>query len=205
MAKSNDGQKNIITGTAQQTHEMVAMCCPDAIPLFNRDGIYLMPIGDGDDQRFARNFRRTWRRIGKERCRSILDYWRNPDPARMMPQIEYPVIELLDDWSGRDAAVGYCTYNGHKLMFLAFVVEAMPDDMVQVLIAHELGHVYRKAIGADIVDPANLPTETEREKEEFATQLTVAGVWGFDEEALTEWLNENCDSMMRDYKARMSG
>ena len=57
MAASNDGQKIIITGTAQQTHEMVAELFPNAIPLVKRDAIYLIPIGHGDDQRFARNFR----------------------------------------------------------------------------------------------------------------------------------------------------
>ena len=89
-------------------------------------------------------------------------------------------------------------------MFLAFVLDAMPDDMVQVLIAHELGHVYRKAIGAHILDPANLPMESEREDEEFAAQVTVTGLWDFDEEALSEWLSQNLDSVTRDNKARMS-
>lgn len=80
----------------------------------------------------------------------------------------------------------------------------MPDDMLQVLIAHELGHAYRHAIG-NIIDPAKPPTEGEERDDEFQTRLLVGSVWGFDEEALTEWLSENCDSMMRDYKARMSG
>ena len=205
MAESNDGQKIIITGTAQQTHEMVAELFPNAIPLVKRDAIYLIPIGHGDDQRFARNFRTTWRLIGKEERRSLTDYWRNPDPMRMMPQLLSPVIELLDDWSGRSDELGGCTNNGHKFMFWAVGVDAMPDDMVQTLIAHELGHAYRRAIGRDIFDPVNPPTEAKEREEEFQTRLLVGGVWGFDEEALTEWLNENYDSMMRDYKARMSG
>ena len=205
MAKSNDGQGIIITGTAQQAHEIVAEHFPNAIPLVKRDAIYLIPIGHGDDQRFARNFCTTWRLLGEEERRSLTDYWRNPDPMRMMPQMLFPGIELLDDWSGRDGEFGHCTNNGHKLMFWACSVDAMPDDMVQTLIAHELGHVYRKAISRHVVDPANPPTEAERREEEFQTRLTVEVEWGFDEEALSEWLSENLDSIIRDCKARMSG
>lgn len=205
MAGSKDGRRITRTGTAQQAHELVAKFFPNAIPLVKRDTIYLMPIGNGDDQRFARNFRTTWRLMGKEERRSLTNYWRNPDPTRMMPQILSPNIELLDVWSQwKDGDFGHCTNNGHRFVFWAPGVDAMPDNMVQVLIAHELGHAYRNAIGRDIFDPANPPTEAEEREEEFQTRLTVEVVWGFDEEALSEWMSQNFDAVVRDYKARMS-
>ena len=185
MAESRDGQGTIITGTAQQAHEIVAELFPNAIPLVKRDAIYLIPIGHGDDQRFARNFRTTWRLMGKEERRRLTDYWRNPDPTLRMPQALFPYMELVDVWARRNDEVGCCTNNGRKFMFWAVGVDAMPDDMVQTLIAHELGHAFRHAIGRDIVDPANPPTEAEEREEEFQTRLLVGGVWGFDEEALT--------------------
>ncbi len=205
MAGSKDGRKSAITATCQNIDEMVAEFCRSAIPLVKRSGIYLMPFGHADDERFARNFRETWRLMGKDGRRSLTDYWRNPDPMRWVPQILSPGIELLDDWSGRDDDdFGYCTNNGHKFMFWACGVDAMPDDIVQTLIAHELGHAYRCAIGEHIIDPANLPTESDRIEEEMNTRLTVECLWGFDEEALSEWLTHNLDAVMRDYKARMS-
>jgi hypothetical protein len=49
------------------------------IPLVKRSGIYLMRLGHTDDERFARNFRKTWRRLGNDVRTSLLDYWRDPD------------------------------------------------------------------------------------------------------------------------------
>lgn len=117
MAESNDDQKIIITGTAQQTHEMVAELLPNAIPLVERNAIYLIPIGHGDDQRFARNFHETWQSIGEEARRSLVDYWHDLDPTPMMPQALFPCIELVDVWSRRSDEVACCTNNGHKFMF----------------------------------------------------------------------------------------
>jgi predicted SprT family Zn-dependent metalloprotease len=74
----------------------------------------------------------------------------------------------------------------HALRFHAATVDALPEELLAGLIAHELGHAYfhaRRGRHDPEYDPADPFSEVERE-----VQLMVEDEWGFPEPALSEWL-----------------
>lgn len=174
------------------------------ITLVKRSGIYLQRNGEGDDERFARNFRRTWRRLGKDVRGSLTDYWRDPDFVYMACQLVFPTIEVLDDWPGRcERDIARCCRNGHLLRFWAPAVDAMPDHLVQTLIAHELAHAYRASVGIFVMDPENLPTASEGEKDELEAMRLLCDEWGFDDTELDDWATVYLGEVNWDYQERM--
>jgi hypothetical protein len=186
--------------------ELIAILPSRPICLVKRSGIYLMRCGHGDDERFARGFRKTWRRLGKDVRRSLTDYWRDPDIVYMGLQLVFPTIEVLDDWSGRnEGEAGVCKLNGHLFRFLAPLVDAMPDDILATLIAHELAHAYRAAVGILVLDPDNPLTAEENGRDELETRQLVHGTWGFDEDALGSWLLWDGDDIMAYHEEQISG
>lgn len=189
---------------AASRKEDVALIQSQLIPLVKRSDIYLPRIGDGDDERFARSFRKTWWRLAKDVRRSLTDYWRDPDLVYMVLQIVFPTIEVLDDWSGRgERDLARCCKNGHHFLFWAPAVDAMPEHLVQTLIAHELAHAYRASEGIFVMDPENLPTADEERNDELETMRLVFYEWGFDDTELDDWATSYMGDVLSDYEERM--
>ncbi|MFQ5464240.1 MAG: hypothetical protein ACE5E5_16640 [Phycisphaerae bacterium] len=184
--------------------EHVALFHSQLIPLVKRSDIYLPRIGDGDEERFAVNFRKTWRRLGKDVRGRLTAYWRDPDLVYMALQPVFPTIEVLNDWPERcERDLARCCKNGHHFRFWAPAVDAMPDHLVQTLIAHELAHAYRASDGTFVMDPQNLPTADEDRNDEFETMRLVCYEWGFDDTELDDWATSYMGDVLSDYEERM--
>jgi hypothetical protein len=133
--------------------------------------------------------------------------------ASILPSLICPRIELLHGWVGgweadildppnrrrplpaahpeghaaRALGVTYAT--GHLLRFRAGVVDRMPDDVVQDLVAHELGHVFFWATGRYA---AAETAEGERDQgaEEAEVDELAAAQWGFGVNSIDDWCVE---------------
>ena len=184
--------------------ELLAILPVPPICLVKRSGIYLTRLGHTDDERFARNFRKTWRRLGNDVRTSLLDYWRDPDIV-YMSQLIFPTIEVLDEWSGRrEFDLARCSKNGHHFRFWAPAVDAMPDHLVQTLIAHELAHAYRASVGIFVMDPDNPATAHEDRTDELDTRRLLCDEWGFDDTELDDWGIGYIGEVILDYEERMN-
>jgi hypothetical protein len=150
-------------------------------PLLPRHGVRLFAPAR-DDDRFARRFVETWRRLPYRVRRKILRHWKSGASPFTRSA---PLIELLPDWSGRGgepaprgtkAAAGMM---GHNLVFCSGIVDMYPDELVRDLIAQELAHVEQWASGWDI-DQAD-PFECEEDADGLVED------WGFSPTAMDDW------------------
>jgi hypothetical protein len=116
------------------------------VRLLPRHPVYLFTF-EGGGARFAELFRGTWARLPLGARRHILRYWRSENPYT--PWDGTVKVELATDWDGRRRGRGLrgtrasMTWGGYQLYFFTKVVEALPDELVRDLIAHELAHVYQ--------------------------------------------------------------
>jgi len=152
--------------------------------------VYLFCVA-GDGRRFARLFRQTWQKLPLSARRRLLKHWREARRLRYGDApltAPWPSIELLaykSDFSRGNSPDAVAQYS-HRLCgfyFLAGTMDALPEDAVEAVIAHELAHavlciedVYHH------LDPANVDYDSmgfscsEYEADE------MAGDWGFDVE-----------------------
>lgn len=163
------------------------------LPIVPSARLWLPRLGFGDDERFAGIFRATWRRIPLGARRIMVEHWRNA-PLLFVQGHWSPLIQFANNWMFfnvfirqlKDLAI--CTPHGHILAFYAPVVDAMPAVHVGELIAHELAHVFLYADGELL--------GTDREKPRISDPIeimadTIMEMWGFDSEALDQWLEKN--------------
>lgn len=152
------------------------------IPIVARSGLFVGIIDSGDGHRFAELFRRAWLRIPLGARRRMLAYWRGFG-------WQVPSIAMLDYWSGikKSRAVATCFAPGHSLHFLAPVVDVMPAELAEDLVAHELRHVYRFAVGYEQLFGTSRPTEFDLE---FDAMIVLRKEWGFDHGPLTKYLRK---------------
>jgi hypothetical protein len=149
-------------------------------------GLYLNPLGEGDDHRFAALFRCTWKQIDLRSRRCMVKHWRENHfrPKRAMWN---PLVELHSRLDG-DAA-GLCSRVGHWLRFSNEVVAKTDDDTVCDLIAHELAHSFQATCGQ-----WSHPLEV---MEEGAEQ--IAAGWGFSPKPMHAWIRRFCvDQLLKD-------
>ena len=123
---------------------------PVMIYVFSRtSGLYLEGYGAADDARFARVFSETWRSLPLWFRRRCVRFWTTmrTHPDAIVPRIE--VADVMSDWfrDDSDIAIAQCGMMGRLLTFCGPVVDAMPDDVLRILIAHELAHVHQWASG----------------------------------------------------------
>jgi hypothetical protein len=166
-------------------------------------GLYLIPRGFGNDKRFQKLFRAAWQRIPFSYRRLMVKHWRcGEDPDSGLPWS--PNIQLLDDWihavgwtarrkdgvvwlmQQRGSEYTIISTGGHRLFFHAPSMDAMPDNIVQDIVAHELAHVCQAAEGDDRV----------REEESGVLDLgeldanDMIDAWGFDADSVDVWEDE---------------
>jgi hypothetical protein len=119
------------------------------IPIREESELFLVRHGHGNDERFATVFRAMWERIPKE-TRAILERFWWSDGHRRCTTFWGPEIELLNDWEGREkysAATVLIDKERIKfrMKFFSAFFAAIPDDIAQIWIAHEMAHVYQFA------------------------------------------------------------
>lgn len=171
------------------------------ILLVRSGGISMPCYRYGDDRRFGRLFRQAWHRLplGDRRC--LLKFWREgaaaglffggrtrhlkharPDGSQLVhvaPRVE--LLPFLPSSAG-PSAFGFCNGEGSALLFLAPFVDALPDEAVMTLIAHEIAHAYLRAIGVPFFDYDNDDPWNEEEME----VKEIVDCWGFDESGLDD-------------------
>jgi hypothetical protein len=158
-------------------------------------------IEAGDGPRFVRLFRQAWNRIRLGSRRRMLRHWRGGDGLMFgiipSPQIRLTNQTYLTDrlsFGRRDCGVTGAL--GHRITFRAKDADAMPDDVLQDLIAHELAHVLQAAEGihcvrqyrdgrADYADARGEYWGGNLEIEEDADSTMLW--WGFDPESIDRW------------------
>jgi hypothetical protein len=164
-----------------------------SVPLLARHGIDLTAI-DGDGRRFSRVYRETWKRTPLGARRQLLGHWRSGG-GLMFGVLLSPIVLLTNQLSARGAFAETSKF-GHELKFSGKQVDAMPEDVVQDLIAHELAHVLQNAIGircvkqyrdgrADFVDSRGEYWGGNLELEENAD--CEMSIWGFDPYSIDQW------------------
>jgi hypothetical protein len=165
------------------------------VPILPRHGLYVHVCTlDGrrpDGRRFAALFLETWRRFPLGVRRSLLAYWRTR-PGKI-------TIELTGGLMDVYTAIAMAADEGFSLRFDAGLADAMPGDIMQSVIAHELAHAYQSAIGIRCTERfengmvgwtrANGNFLGGRpELEEDADMMME--FWGFDSESIEQWMLE---------------
>lgn len=148
------------------------------LPLLPRHGIQVW-VRSGDGPRFVARFRSVWQRVPLTVRRRVLRFWR----ALGIPGA--PIVKLapLEECSaepGREAGVtfGVVHRNGYAISFDSVMFGLMPDDVAEVVIAHELAHVNQ------CTGPLPDPSIREAEADARIAQ------WGFSPDRLHEWIRE---------------
>lgn len=191
------------------TSEIVKM--PPSVAIDRRNNLYVTRY-NGSADRFAKAFRSVWKQIPLGPRRGMLRHWRTDEmrflsgfihPSRVVrlnetiPQqwLISPSIEILPPWwieDGRDddmnplrGVMGAACRKGHSLKFHDAIVDALPDNLLADLIAHELAHVWQESIGLEKrfgFEPE--PGDLEQDADEIMEH------WGFSAEAIDEWTVE---------------
>ncbi len=148
--------------------------------------IYLH-VFDGDGRLFVKRFRETWTRLPLGVRRKISSYWRS-NIYGFQPFIE------LSNFFGRDDIYGQVKNDGYTVKFRASEFDEMPDKTAYWIIAHELAHVYNRAIG-------NIPFFSEEggfsideERNEEAVNRLVES-WGFSKAWRILWDARDSDCL----------
>lgn len=102
--------------------------------------IRLTVWGDGG-QKFVRLFRACWDQLPYKARRLILTYWKSGKTA------SEPLIELSDMWVDSKTSFAQVTDQGTELRFSARDFALLPVLVARWVVAHELAHVYQKALG----------------------------------------------------------
>jgi hypothetical protein len=166
------------------------------IRLLPRHGLNL-EVRAGDGPRFARLFLATWRRLRLSTRRRLLGYWRDGEFSWRFGHVgEVLLIPAADYREGDDKTSAETYHFGYRYLFRADHVDAMPEDIVQDLVAHELAHGIQAAAGircirqhddgsADFIDRNGVFWGGLFELELDADDTMRD--WGFDPESIDRW------------------
>lgn len=111
-------------------------------------------------------FRSCWDKVPAAAQTAITEHWGgSPVPL-------HPKIELSDCWADSNDCFAQTGFNGMELRFSRRDFAILPDSVATWIIAHELAHVYQKAIGRR---PGGAS-----EDENEADADSIASGWGFD-------------------------
>ncbi len=179
-------------------------------PLLGRQNIFYVPLPETTDHaRFMRLFQETWRMIPFWARRELCAEWR---PLKVSP----PLVEVTSCWKLADGKVFGSWNLHHQFHFWSNAVNAMPDDILSILIAHELAHpvnriLWRKWYPERFEVPKKLilkPTWEVPEEhrgsplmdgEEIDTR-ELQDSWGFDEEKLCDWEEANASRLKQEWE-----
>jgi hypothetical protein len=134
--------------------------------LLPRHSIYTFTGGE-DGRPFVRLFRECWKQIPIGARKRILAHWRAPRQKHL------PIIEFSNMWFDSTKSFGQVRNNGREVRFSASDFAMLPRAVSKWIVAHELAHVYQKAIGRT---PGG---RNEDENEDHANSIVQQ--WGFDD------------------------
>jgi hypothetical protein len=160
-----------------------------------RNGLSLVVLGEGDEDRFAEVFRLTWRRIPLGARRSLLKHWRESrsdlDRREGTPS---PHIALRREWIQREPlTLGCWKPKSMHILFYAPVVDTMPVEVLVSLIAHEIGHAYLEAIHHESMflsrkfEEEIASGKCRNPQEDVVFEILLE--WGIDEQPYHDWQN----------------
>jgi len=132
------------------------------------DHKFRISVYDGDGDSFVAQFRRCWKTIPLQDRGIILRHWNNA------PYDHLPLFELSDLWVDSEIAHAQVKGPGYQIRFASSSFRLLPEPVALFVIAHELAHVYRWALGKD-------PREAKKESETKTD--AIAEGWGFDKKA----------------------
>lgn len=178
------------------------------LPICPEDRLYLEALGHGDDARFAGLFRKVWRQIPEPVRERMLAFWKGHE---RIPGVLGVAIALEFCESARTGGMaGVCEPLGNALTFFAPVVDRMPPQHVEALIAHALAHVLqasdrslpggwrsewldgRMLVGVDDGTVEAMMNALLRASDSVEYEADrIARRWGFDTLALNRWLYKN--------------
>lgn len=154
------------------------------LPLFPESNLFCEAWSHTDDHRFVEVFQRVWRQI-PERCRrELVKYWRekSAEYGERLPRIVVWRWHLHQNRDGGFWGIGQTGGIGTRMYFRSTWIDVMPDNIVGILIAHELGHAYLAAVNGPDYWFDSLTVLLE---EDVAEALMW---WDFDQEVLDEWI-----------------
>lgn len=169
--------KNVPQGVCS-TRPLVMISFPD------RPAASLQDYECSEDQavRFANQFSVAWSQIPTVARQVVIAHWAN-DPYA-------PYVWLIndrDEWCGRGWAAA--TPDGRSLFFVAPVVVEIPDQHIQLFVAHEVAHILFRAVGEEQHSLQPRTTEIAYKCERLVWDTMKA--WGFDQIAAEEWMERN--------------
>lgn len=106
----------------------------DRIPIAPEDCLFLEIYCPGDTLRFSRRMAEVWHRLPSQCQYELRWHWQTD----MIHLVGGPAIKYVD-WESRvkGRVAAWVTRCGHEIVFRGFVVDKMPDSVVDSLIAHE--------------------------------------------------------------------
>jgi Zn-dependent protease with chaperone function len=144
-----------------------------------RSKLYLQSSGLADEARFVKLFKETWKAFPLWARRPMLRYYREGDTLETaISGGPSPAIIIIPE-PAEDNALGCWRAKRGSFFFWADAVNALPDEHLRTLIAHELTHSYLSA--TEYYAPG--------QEEDFVAELIAQ--WGFDDHALSDYLYEH--------------
>jgi hypothetical protein len=140
-------------------------------------------VDDSDISRFVSVFLDLWNRIDAHHRECIQNHW-----ATLRAR-HHPKMELQIPWTGNKDAMASTEARGGELKYCWKTCKLLPDDILQAVIAHEMGHVYQGAIGKfrdnitrndllGLIEVLALPLKENALIEIHADEMAMR--WGFD-------------------------
>jgi hypothetical protein len=136
--------------------------------------------------RFVEAFGRTWAQLGPDVRHALISGWWTARQPRERRNWIVPYIALVKrlDW---EAFTGCYIAHHHLLAFVRKRVAALPDHLVETLIAHELAHAYVRAVAGPGAHHNEDLTDALAESWGFRMRELRSAVWCEEIEAFMQW------------------
>jgi hypothetical protein len=116
----------------------------------------IMAFTGGEDGRpFVQLFRRCWQKMPALARRRILKHWRT---SGWQP---IPIIEFSNMWFDSLESFGQVGQRGLEIHFSADDCAVLPCTVCEWIVAHEMAHAYRHAIGVNVAAMSTEQNEQE--------------------------------------------
>lgn len=150
--------------------------------------MYVLRRGVLEDDRLARCLARTWNRLPGEVRRTLSARWRSrrePGLAHYEEWGEWDPfcdgglrVEALARWPHHSSMpLASCLNQGHAIRVNARYAKPMPDPVLGVLLAQELGHCYQFATSKTPYLGSDCETEV----------ISLMAGWGFEKQDIYTW------------------
>jgi len=160
------------------------------VPIAPEDCLFMQVHCAGDYLRLSRLFAVVWQRVPQSAKHLLKLYWERD----FIHNVGGPDIKYVD-WpsmvKGRTTAWVY--RSGHEMVFRGFIVDRMPDGVVQSLVVHQLAAAYAfaNARADGEVTPSIYECDVEQVLEDWGVEPHVFFVWEQDHKRqIRKWEKE---------------